>query len=187
MRSLAARLFLRLTGWQAEGGRPTLRKFVLITAPHTSNWDLAYMLALSVIFRLKVSWMGKHTLFRPPQGWILRRLGGIPIRRHRQGNMVEQMTQAFAASDSLVLAVPAEATRGYTPYWKSGFYHIARAAGVPVVLGFLDYARRRGGLGPAMVLSGDVRQDMNEIRAFYEDKTAKYPDQFGEVRLKEEM
>ena len=187
MLKLVARWFLKLTGWEPEGSKPLERKFVLIAAPHTSNWDLAYMLAVAAHFDLKVSWMGKHALFRPPFGWLMRRVGGIPIVRHRSGNRVAEMTRAFQERESLILVVPAEGTRGYVAHWKSGFYHIARSAGVPIVLGYLDYARRRGGFGPALQPSGDIRCDMDKIRAFYADKIGKHPDQFGEVRLKEEM
>ena len=187
MRKLAARLFLWLTGWQTEGAMPSAPKYVLIAAPHTSNWDLAYMLAIGAVLDVRVSWMGKHQIFRWPMGWIMRGLGGIPIRRDRQLNRVDQLAQLLREADSLALTVPAEGSRSYVPYWKSGFYHIARKAGVPIVMGFLDYARRRGGFGPALMPTGDIRRDMDEIRDFYADKVGKYPDQFGEVRLKEEM
>jgi 1-acyl-sn-glycerol-3-phosphate acyltransferase len=187
MLELVARWFLRLSGWEAEGGKPSERRFVLIAAPHTSNWDLAFMLAFAVIYDVKISWMGKHALFRPPFGWLMRRLGGIPIVRHRRGNTVSQMARAFEGSESLALVLPAEGTRAYVAHWKSGFYHIARTAKVPIVLGYLDYARRRGGFGPALYPSGDIRSDMNEIREFYADKVGRHPDQFGEVKLKEEM
>jgi 1-acyl-sn-glycerol-3-phosphate acyltransferase len=96
------------------------------------------------------------------------------------------MAALFAASDALTLIVPAEGTRSWVPYWKSGFYHIASTAGVPIVMGYLDYARKRGGFGPALMPSGDVRRDMDEIRAFYADKIGKYPASTGEVRLREE-
>ena len=181
-----ARAFLGLTGWEIEGEKPEVRRFVLIAAPHTSNWDLVYMLALSVLNDVKIQWMGKHVLFRPPLGWLLRSLGGIPVVRHRAGHLVGQLVKHFKESESLALVVPAEGTRGRAPRWKSGFYHIARAAEVPVLLGYLDYARKRGGFGPAIELTGDVSADMDEIRSFYSDKVAKYPECFGEIRLKEE-
>jgi 1-acyl-sn-glycerol-3-phosphate acyltransferase len=181
-----ARGFLWLTGWEAEGAKPAARRFVLIAAPHTSNWDLAYLLALAAVFELRISWMGKHTLFRPPLGWLMRRTGGIPIVRHRREDVVAQAARRFANSEELALVVPAEATRSRAEYWKSGFYHIARTAKVPIVLGYLDYARRRGGFGPALEATGDVRADMDRIRAFYADKVARYPAQFGAVRLREE-
>ncbi|MCG8589110.1 MAG: lysophospholipid acyltransferase family protein [Proteobacteria bacterium] len=186
MRKRLALWFLGRTGWEPEGVRPTEPRFVLIAAPHTSNWDLPYLLALAVVFDVRVSWMGKHGLFRPPLGWLMRRLGGIPVVRHRRGNLVAQMARAFGERESLALVVPAEGTRGYVTHWKSGFYRIAEAAGVPIVMGYLDYARRRGGFGPALHPSGDVGADMDRIRAFYADKVGKYPECFGEVRLAEE-
>ena len=97
------------------------------------------------------------------------------------------MARVIEDADQIALTVPAEGTRGYTPHWKSGFYHIARSARVPIVLGYLDYARRRGGFGPELIPTGDVRQDMDEIRAFYADKQGRYPELAGDVRLKEEM
>ncbi len=178
--------FLRVSRWEPEGARPKERRFVLIAAPHTSNWDLPYLLALATVFDLKISWMGKDGLFRPPFGRLMRRLGGIPVVRHERGNLVSQMARTLEESESMALAVPVEGTRGYVPHWKSGFYHIARTAGVPIVLGYLDYARRRGGFGPALYPTGDIRHDMDRIRAFYADKVGKYPDRFGAVRLKEE-
>jgi 1-acyl-sn-glycerol-3-phosphate acyltransferase len=186
VQKLLARWFLGISGWQAEGSRPQEHRFVLIAAPHTSNWDLVYLLALAAIFDVKVSWMGKHVLFRPPLGWLMRRLGGIPVVRHRRDNLVAQAAQSFEDREDLALVVPAEGTRGYVSHWKSGFYHIARTAGVPIVLGYLDYSRRRGGFGPTLYATGDVSSDMDQIRKFYADKVGKYPDLFGEARLAEE-
>jgi 1-acyl-sn-glycerol-3-phosphate acyltransferase len=97
------------------------------------------------------------------------------------------MASAIQQSDAIALTVPVEGTRGYTPHWKSGFYHIARSARVPVVMGFLDYERRRGGFGPELLLTEDIRTDMDKIRAFYRDKRGRYPEKAGEIRLKEEM
>jgi len=187
MRKLAARVFLWVTGWEPEGAMPSAPKYVLIAAPHTSNWDLAYLLAIGAVLDVRVSWMGKHQIFRGPMGWIMKGLGGIPIRRDRHTDRVDQLAQLLRDAESLALTVPAEGTRSYVPHWKSGFYHIARKAEVPIVMGFLDYARRRGGFGPALLPSDDIQGDMDEIREFYADKVGKYPDQFGEIRLKEEM
>lgn len=187
MTKLLARAFLRLTGWKAEGHKPEPRRYVLIAAPHTSNWDLPYLLAFAWLYGIRISWMGKHQLFRPPLGWIMSRLGGIPVHRYKRGDMVSQMADVIEASDSICLVVPAEGTRSYVPHWKSGFYHIARAASVPIVLSYLDFSRRVGGFGPAILPTGDLRSDMEEIRDFYADKKGKYPELFGEVRLKEEI
>ena len=187
MTRAAAWLFLWLAGWKPEGRRPASRRYVLIAAPHTSNWDLAFLLALGRVFDVRIAWMGKHSLFRGPMGWVMRKAGGIPVRRDRRSNLVQQMAEVIERSDHIALTVPAEGTRGYTPHWKSGFYHIARSAGVPIVLGYLDYARRRGGFGPEVIPTGDIGQDMDEIRAFYAGKQARYPALAGDVRLKEEM
>lgn len=187
MKKLVARWFLRWTGWEPEGARPLERRYVLIAAPHTSNWDLPYLVAFAWLFEVRITFMAKHVLFRPPLGWLMRRLGGVPVVRHERRSMVQQMADLFERQPDLALVVPAEGTRRYVPHWKSGFYHIAREADVPIVLGYLDYARKRGGFGPAFLPSGEIRRDMDEIRDFYADKQGKYPDQFGEARLKEEM
>ncbi len=181
-----AELFLRLTGWESEGQAPVAKKIVLIAAPHTSNWDLAYLLALQFRFGLSPRWMGKHTLFRGPMGPVMRMLGGIPIRRHLRENVVDQMKRAFDENETLCLTIPPEGTRGRTKFWKSGFYHIAHGAGVPIVFGYLDFARKRGGLGPEFTTTGDIKADMDVIRSFYRDIQGKDPQKFGPVRLKEE-
>lgn len=186
MGKFIARWFVRINGWEPEGKRPAARKFVLLAAPHTSNWDLAYLLALATVLDVRVSWIGKHTLFLGPMGPIMRWLGGISIDRRKRSNMVAQMAEAFSKTDALALTIPPEGTRSLAPHWKSGFYHIAREAKVPIVLGFLDYARKRGGFGPEIIPTGDVRADMDKIRAFYDGIQARYPKKFGPVRLKEE-
>jgi 1-acyl-sn-glycerol-3-phosphate acyltransferase len=183
-----ARAFLTATGWALDGSRPEPASFVMVGAPHTSNWDLAYFLAFMSVLGLRARFMAKHSLFVGPLGPLFRRLGGIPIRRHVRENVTQQMVAAFRADPALVLAVPAEGTRSYVTHWKSGFYHIARGAGVPVVPGFLDYKRRRGGLGPPIRLSGDVRADMDRLRAFFAEKRASglRPELAGDIRLREE-
>jgi len=186
LKQLVGRTYLAVSGWRTEGERPAPPQFVLIAAPHTTNWDLLFFLACAWAFDVKVSWMGKHSLFRGPMGSVMRVLGGIPVRRDRAGGLVGQMTEAFERNPSLVITVPPEGTRAYVPYWKSGFYQIARAARVPIVMGFLDYERRVGGLGPALLPTDDLRADMDEIRAFYSDIQGLHPDRFGEIRLKEE-
>jgi 1-acyl-sn-glycerol-3-phosphate acyltransferase len=181
-----ARTFLRLTGWKAVGKRIADPKIVVAIAPHTSNWDLLYGLAVARILDAKVSWLGKHTAFSWPLGPLMRTLGGIPVRRDQPEELVEQIVRAFDEAETLSLAITPEATRSYTPYWKSGFYRIANAAGVPIQLGFLDYPRREAGLGPAITPTDDVRADMDTIRAFFADKVGHYPEKQGEIRLHEE-
>jgi len=130
--------------------------------------------------------MAKHTIFWGPFGPLLRAMRGIPVDRRSPQNLVQQVAERFAQADELVLAVPPEGTRKQVEYWKSGFYQIARAAGVPVVLGFLDFERKVGGLGPVLHLTQDVRADMDRIRAFYRDMRGKHPELESTPRLREE-
>ncbi len=184
----AAKPLLDLSGWAFEDGVPAERKYVCVAAPHTSNWDGLLLVALAQSVGLEMSWMIKSEWVRGPMGVVLRPLGAVGIDRSARHDVVKQMIEAFAKTDDLVLTIPPEGTRKRTEYWRSGFYHIARGAHVPVVPGYLDYARKRGGLGPPIWMTGDVRADMDKIRAFYAEKApvAAVPSQFGPIRLREE-
>ena len=182
LRRLALSL-MRLFGWRMEGELPDIPKFVLIAAPHTSNWDLPVMLCLAFAFRTRLFWMGKDTLFRRPFDAIMKWLGGIPIDRSKAHNVVEQSAEHFRKADSLVIVVPPEGTRQKVRYWKTGFYRIAERANVPIVLGFLDYRRKVGGLGPVVVPTGDIEADMETIRAFYANISGKYSDQSDQAEV----
>ena len=184
MRHWLANRVLMLLGWRAEGSLAEYPKCVVVVAPHTSNCDFVIMLLLAVALRLKVTWMGKHTLFRPPFGAIMRRLGGLPIDRSARHNMVQQAVSSFHTHEQLKLAILPEGTRKRTPYWRSGFYHIALGAQVPIALGYADYRRKVGGIGRVIMPSGDVDADMALIRDFYTGVAGKRPEQFGEIRLK---
>lgn len=186
MFKLLARLFFRSSGLELVATRAADKKLVLIAAPHTSNWDLIQLVAAKCLLDIEISWMGKHTLFWWPLGPIMRALGGVPIRRDHPEGAVEQIVRTFDEVEALCLLITPEGTRSYTPYWKSGFYRIAKAAGVPIQLGFVDYSRHQAGFGPTFMPSDDLRADMDKIRAFYAGKTARHPDQAGEVRLREE-
>lgn len=186
IRRTTARIVLSLTGWKPEGVRPDVDRFVLIAAPHTSNWDFIYLIAFAWYFDVPINWIGKHSLFESPLGWLFRRMGGIPVRRDRRENLVTSLSKLFGERDVLGLVVPAEGTRRHVDHWKSGFYHIARQADVPIVMSFLDYERRVGGFGPAFRATGDLRADMDVVRAFYADKQGRFPERFGTVRLLEE-
>jgi 1-acyl-sn-glycerol-3-phosphate acyltransferase len=172
-------------GWKVHG-EPACRKFVVIGAPHTSNWDFPFMLATAYVMRLRLSWFGKHTLFLPPWGWFMRKLGGIPVDRRTPQSLVMQMAKNFQSRDDLILVVPPEGTRSRVDFWKSGFYHIASASRVPIGLGFLDYDRKVAGLGMFVLPSGNVKEDMDKIRGFYRNIRGKHPDLVSEPRLREE-
>jgi 1-acyl-sn-glycerol-3-phosphate acyltransferase len=187
MKKLIARVALWLGGWRRDGDPPRDPRCVLIAFPHTSNWDFIWVLAFAWATDVHISWMGKEEMFRWPFGWFMRLLGGIPVHRKARANQVEQLVERFQRDDRLTLVVPAEGTRTWVPRWKSGFYHVARAADVPVVLSFLDYGRKVGGFGPAIRLSGDVRRDMDVIRAFYAPMRGKHHECTGTIVLAEEL
>jgi 1-acyl-sn-glycerol-3-phosphate acyltransferase len=168
-------VFLWINGWRTEGSLPKAPKMVLIAAPHTSNWDLPYMLFVAFVLRAKLYWMGKDAIFRWPFGRLFKWLGGIPIDRAKANNVVSQSIDHFAKNDKLILTVPPAGTRKRVLNWKTGFYHIANGAGVPIALGFLDYKKKVGGIGPVLQPTGDIEGDMVTIRAFYQDISGKYP------------
>ncbi|MDP2226944.1 MAG: lysophospholipid acyltransferase family protein [Moraxellaceae bacterium] len=167
-------LILKLCGWKTDGILPPdVKKAVLIAAPHTSNWDLPFTLFVAFALRLKIYWMGKEEIFKPPFRGVMMWLGGIPVQRKSAGNMVQASADALRDASELMLVVSPEGTRSKTLYWKSGFYHIAHTAGVPVVMAYLDYGRKIGGLGPVFHTTGDFDADMQHIKAFYKDKRGK--------------
>jgi 1-acyl-sn-glycerol-3-phosphate acyltransferase len=170
------RIFLTLLGWRTEGKLPDIPKYVVIAAPHTSNWDLPIMLAIGFLMRGKLFWMTKDSVFRGPFGVFLKWLGGIPIDRSKSNGMVGQCIETFARHDRLILAVPPEGTRQKVRTWKTGFYHIAVGAKIPIALGYLDYGRRRGGIGHLFYPTGDYDADLAEIQEFYAKVTPKYPE-----------
>ena len=179
-------LLYRMRGWKAVGEVPEPRRFIIIAAPHTSNWDLPFALAVAWAMDIRISWAGKSSLFRFPFAGFMRWLGGISVERSKRDNQVEKIAQAMRAADKMYLVVAPSGTRSKRDHWKSGFYHIAKAANVPILLAFLDYERKEGGLGPLVYASDDVAHDMNQIRAFYADKRGKHPAQETVPRLKEE-
>lgn len=172
--------FLKATGWKIQGQLPANgRKSVLIAAPHTSNWDLPYTLMVAFALRLNVYWMGKQSIFKPPFRRVMLWLGGIPIQRESSNNVVEASIVAIQKADGPVqLIVPPEGTRSKARYWKTGFYYIALGANVPIVMAYMDYARKESGLGPVFEPTGNIEADMATIQAFYAPFKGKNPDQF---------
>ena len=177
-------LGLKLIGWKVEGIVPAEQKYVLIAAPHTSNWDFPVTLMVCFALRLRVYWMGKSSLFPPVLGHIMRWLGGIPVDRSKSGNLVQGTVDAFHANQRLTVIVPPEGTRGKVTHWKTGFYYIALGAGVPIALGYLDFKRKAGGIGKMFNVSGDIEADMLQIREFYCGISGKNPQQFDEGKTK---
>ena len=166
----------RARGWRALGQVPEPRRFILIAAPHTSNWDFVNFLGLTADLGLRAHFMGKLSLFRWPLGGFMKQMGGVPVDRRGGGNVVEQMVAEFARRTEFMLTVAPEGTRGKTTKWRTGFYQIALAAKVPMVVGFMDYGTKTGGLGPLIWPSGDFRADMMKVLEVYRTCIPKIPE-----------
>lgn len=179
-------LLWRLAGWHAQGQLPRLDKFILIAAPHTSNWDYIMMIALSAHYRRRPKTLVKASAFRwPVFGLLIRAIGGIPVKRDQSSNFVDQAVQILKSEDRVVLVIAPEATRKHADYWRSGFYHIAHGAGVPIVLGYLDYRNKVGAAGPTFYTTGDIDKDMTEIATFYDEHGhGKFPEKASPVRFR---
>jgi 1-acyl-sn-glycerol-3-phosphate acyltransferase len=148
---------------------------VLVCAPHTSLWDGFFMLLGTSALGLRVRWMVKEEATRPPWGWLLNRLGAIPVRRSAPGGLVHEMVEAFASTEDLVLAIAPSGTRARRPGWKIGFHAIARSARVDLVPAFIDYGRRRVGVGEVMGVTDDVDADLALLRAFFDGIEGRFP------------
>ena len=182
-----ARMTYRCCGWKTMGANPTLSKYVVIAAPHTSNWDFFYTVCLAFIFRLEPQMMMKADWFFWPLSPILKWLGAIPIDRRKSNNVVSQSITAFEQCEKMILVVPPSGTRQKVTYWKTGFYYIAHGAGVPIALGFLDYSKKVGGFGPSIMPCGNIERDMITIRRFYADITGKFPRRESGATIADDM
>lgn len=178
-----SRSILRLFGWTVLDLPARPRRAVVVVYPHTSNWDFVIGVLARSALRLDVRWIGKDALFRGAMGPPMRWLGGIPVNRKQPAGFAERMAAEFARHDDFLLAITPEGTRSRTPGWKSGFYRIARAAGVPVVVATIDYAKKRIGLLATMELTGDEDADMARIAAHYRGCTGRRPELASPIRL----
>jgi len=160
---------IRMLGWKYEGKKPAIKKYVMIAAPHTSNWDALYAVLISFSLGLEIHWLGKNTLFKWPFGWLIKWCGGIPVYRSRSNNLISETVNNFNNNENLVLLITPEGTRQKVNHWKTGFYHIALGAGVPVLLSYLDYGKKTGGLGPMFYPTGDIEIDLVSIKTFYQN------------------
>lgn len=179
---LIGRSVLAFLGWRLEGEFPNKPKFVIILAPHTSNWDFIVGMAGRLTLGLYANWLGKHTIFFWPLGVLLRRLGGIPVNRSSSHGMVEQVVDQFHEREKLVLGLSPEGTRKRVEKWKTGFYHIALQSNVPIVPVYLDYGHKILGIGPMMTPTGDSQKDLSEIGTFFSNIQAKHPELFSTHR-----
>ncbi|GEB95280.1 1-acyl-sn-glycerol-3-phosphate acyltransferase [Microbacterium lacticum] len=184
---ILARLYWTFSRWTLRSEPAPTRPSVLIGAPHTSNWDFVLMLAIAWRLGIPVRWLGKASLFAGWRGPIMRALGGIPVQRDDAARVVDEVVERVHAGEVFGLVVTPDGTRGGNEYWKSGFYRIARATGMPVTLGYVDRTTMTTGLGPTIDLTGDVAGDMDRIRAFYADKAGLRPERRTEPRLQNEL
>jgi 1-acyl-sn-glycerol-3-phosphate acyltransferase len=155
-------------GWRVEGDMPNRPKFVLIVAPHTSNWDFPVGMSAKLALGLAAAWVGKHTIFRWPFGGLLRSVGGIPVDRSASNDVVQQMVAEFARRERMVFALAPEGTRKKVERWKTGFYHIARGAGVPIVPVALDWGVKAIRIMPAFETTGNADADIAALRLMFD-------------------
>jgi 1-acyl-sn-glycerol-3-phosphate acyltransferase len=179
-----AQIYVWLTGWRLEGALPPVPKFVAIMGPHTSNWDLPIYLILSSVLNIKGIFMAKHSLFIGPFRWFFEYFGGLAIDRRGSRGYVELAVEEFSRREKLALALAPGATRAYRDHWKSGFYHIALRAEVPILMCGLDFERKTGVIAPIYYPAGDPEADLAVIRDFYAGITPKHPERRSRIRFK---
>lgn len=177
----ALRLLFKLQGWRVHGPRPEHPKFVLIGAPHTSNWDFVCFLGAADALNLDLSFLGKSSLFRWPIAGALRDLGGVPVDRSQARDIVRTMAVEFARRDHFILTIAPEGSRARGDRWKTGFYNIAVAAEVPIVCASIDFPRKLITIGPTIFPGGDYEADMQEVVVFYRASVGKHPERASAI------
>ncbi|MGL6161970.1 1-acyl-sn-glycerol-3-phosphate acyltransferase [Microbulbifer sp.] len=177
---LLAGLLIKLHGWRVVCDRRALalKKYVLIGAPHTSNWDGYYFILAALKLGVIPHWLGKDKLFRFPLGPVMRWFGGISVDRSKTNNLVQATIDKFNERRSLIVVVPPEGTRGRGERWKTGFYHIARGAAVPVVCGFINFAKKEVGMEKVLEMGECLKAELERFRDYYADKVGKFPERY---------
>jgi 1-acyl-sn-glycerol-3-phosphate acyltransferase len=184
MLKLLSKTILKLTGWKLKVTSPKEKKFILIGAPHTSNWDFPLALLTFWTLDFNIHWVAKIQMFRGPLHYLFTALGGIPVDRSASHGFIQQITDRFDKSEQMVLTIAPEGTRSKTEYWKSGFYHIAQASKVPICLGYIDYSTKTLGFHQLVYPGGDIEADMKIIAEFYKTIKGKHPQLQGPVKIK---
>lgn len=187
MLTLISKLILKIAGWKIDYNIPAemRSKCVLVAAPHTSNWDFLYAMCTFRILKIPIRFTIKKEWMRFPFSLLVGPLGGVGIDRNpvagktEKKSMVEAMVDLFRERKELVVVVTAEGTRKKAEKWKTGFYHVATMAKVPIALGYLDYKKKIAGVGKVIIPSGDMKTDMKKIMDFYRNFTPKFPDKFS--------
>ena len=173
-----ASAILKLMGWKLNYDIPEgVHRCVLVSAPHTSNWDFVIGRLAMWAYGIDVKILIKKELFFFPMGIFLKALGGIPVdRKGGKANITGQIAQKFAEQEKLCVMFTPEGTRSHNPNWKKGFYYLAHKANVPIFLGYVDYEKKIGGIKMKFIPTGDVEKDLEEIKNFYKDYKGKYPE-----------
>lgn len=179
----SAKYTLNLFGWSLVSELPSVQKYLLVGAHHTSNWDLPIALLMMAALGLRLRWIGKASLFKGPQGWVMRGLGGIPVERGARKNFVEQIVDLYNERKEMVITIAPEGTRRFVDHWKTGFYHIAEGANIPIAMCFLDYSRKTCGVGGYFYPCGDIEKDIKILQDFFADKVGRFPHEQGQVHF----
>ena len=183
MLRVLSKFVLRMFGWTVEKDLPLKEKYVLVGAPHTSNWDFPLGILGMLAMGLRFRWVGKHTIFKGPTGLMLKSIGGIPVDRRIRSSFIKQMVELFNTEENMILAITPEGSRSKTLYWKTGFYYIALDATVPIALGYIDHREKKIGVGYSFFPCGNIEKDIEIIRRFYEGKTGRHRENQGEIRV----
>ncbi len=173
-----ARLMMLASGWRFEGALPNLKQFVLIVAPHTSNWDFPIGIMAMFALGIRATFLGKDSLFKAPFGFVFRWMGGVPVDRQSPHNVVEQTIGYLEKHDRMILALSPEGTRTKTPRWRTGFYWVAVGAGVPIVPVALDFSRKRYIIHPLQMTTGNAEQDIARLQTFFRADQACKPERY---------
>lgn len=168
------KFFFEKVGWKISGSMPAEKKYIIIVAPHTSNWDFMIGLCVRSILHFDAKYLAKKELFRFPFGGLFRYLGGIAVNRSKHANMVDAVTDLFNSHERLIVAIAPEGTRKYVPQWKTGFYFMALKANIPVLLASFDYPRKTVFISTPFYPTGNLKEDMRVIFEFYRDKKGKF-------------
>lgn len=175
-----SKISLKIIRWRVEGSLPTdHKKYVLIVAPHTSNWDFILFVFTVSVLRLQPSVLIKHTLFIGPLGWFLRYCGAIPVNRKQAGSLVTYISDIYAAKEEFVLIITPEGTRSPNAKWKRGFHHVATTAGVPILVVYVDSARRKIGVEGLMQPGEDIDADIQTLKTFFDTKKGLKPQNYA--------
>ncbi|CAG36924.1 lysophospholipid acyltransferase family protein [Desulfotalea psychrophila] len=175
---------LRLNGWKIIHTPMPKNKYLIIGAPHTSNWDFPLALLCLSALHLRFWWAAKHSLFHFPLGWFFRKMGGIAVNRRVRNDFLRTIKKEYNKREEFILAIAPEGTRSFTNHWKCGFYQIAIEAEVDIALAFLDYSTKTMGIGKIIQPSGNIEEDFEKIAAFYHDIKGKYPEKQSTIAIR---